>query len=160
MSTRVNGKGRPLGSTLACVAVLATSGLLAGCGQVALEGTIFDALGVSPQAQAAAKEEKELKPRAGIVMPPSVDRLPEPGSAPEPGAIAAIDGSFPVNPEDRANAELAQKEAEHRAFCEKALLEQRTFGRSELIMGPMGQCNPSILKNVTGKTAGEAVGGS
>lgn len=158
MATRFTDANRFAKSPTVCVAVLALSGLLGGCGQVALEGTIFDALGVSPKAQAAAKEEKQLEPRTGLVMPPSLDRLPQPGTAPQPGDVAATDGAFPINPEDREQAELAQKMAEHRAFCEKELREQRTFGRSELVMGPMGQCNPSILKNVTGKTASEAVG--
>ena len=133
-------------------ALLATCMFVAGCGsQVQLEGGIFDALGVSTKALEANKQEVKVEPRAGIVMPPSTERLPVPGSAPTTTAVAARRGDFPINPEDRDRMAKEQQLAAHRAFCDKALREAKSYGReTSVIEGPMGRCAPGILEQLTG----------
>ncbi|MEM9029144.1 MAG: hypothetical protein AAGC70_12320 [Pseudomonadota bacterium] len=130
------------------------SATVAGCsGGVSLEGGVFDALGVSDKAIAESKREKKLKSRAGLVMPPSTERLPQPGSAPRPEQVAVTNTNerFPVNPEDVKRADLARKKAAHDAYCKKALDHARLMNRKdELIDGPMGRCNPSILEKLSG----------
>ncbi len=132
---------------IAAVAAICLS--VAGCGSVSLEGGLFDALGVSDRKMAESQREKKLQPRPGIVMPPGTERLPVPGSAPDPTKTAVADASFPVNPEDRAAMEQAKKAAEHKAYCEKAMRNAQVLKQDTgSLEGPLGRCDPSILKNL------------
>lgn len=130
--------------------------LVTGCGNVSLEGGLFDAMGVSDKKLAAAQREKKLKPRTGLVMPPSNKRLPEPGSA-NPNA-GLSDPSFPVDPETRRERDKQQKLAAHNAYCEKKVREAKTFRRpTSGIQGPMGSCDPGLLEKWTGKNLGDNI---
>jgi hypothetical protein len=136
-------------------AVLTAGGLLAaafgsGCGldSVELNGAVFEYLGVStPHSKG---HEPKVAERPGIVLPPQLDRLPEPGSAPvsEPEQQA-----WPDDLDQRKVAEAAKLDQEHEEFCREALWKARAQGGNALpvIKGPKGMCNPSILKALTGK---------
>ncbi len=90
-------RGRRLGTVAAAALVLG------GCsmGDVELNGKIFDWMGVST-ASLASKKEPQLAPRQGLVVPPSVDRLPVPGSEQE----ATAEASWPQDP-DQVKAQRA-----------------------------------------------------
>jgi len=127
--------------------MIASTLLLAGCSDgVALNGKIFDWMGVSPAAQAARKREPKLAERAPLVMPPSSNRLPAPGSGAEPTNIA-----FPDDPEQRKAREAKERERLHMAYCrgeiqwkERALKKDNASAPRS----PYGPC-PSLF-NVSG----------
>ncbi len=130
----------------ACVALAAS--LAGGCspGDVQLEGKVFDALGVS--GNQARRDTPEVAARSPLIVPPSLERLPEPGTAqqdPNEGALAAI------NDPDRAKevneVELAKAQAE---YCEKHYVPAKALNAPEAdsIAGPAGPCRPSVLNAI------------
>ncbi len=143
--------GRQRRTALAASALLAALAL-SGCGfdGVELNGAVFDYLGVSSAAQADRGKEPQLPPRAGVVLPPQLDRLPEPGSTDT--AAAPPGEAWPVDPEQAKVAAAEQLARQHEAYCRDALWRARVQGQSDVeIRGPKGICNPSILRNLTGR---------
>lgn len=101
--------------TQMCAAAIVASALaLSGCGGIDgidLNGKIFDMLGVSAASQ--VKTEPKMADRAPLVVPPSVTRLPEPGSGKtEAEAVAALN-----DPELRKQAAAKERERLHQAYC-------------------------------------------
>ncbi len=92
---------------------LAVSLALSGCGSdgIGLNGGLFDAIGISDSALAASGKEPRLAERAPLVLPPSAERLPEPGSgqSPEQGDV-----NFPGA---RKVADAKERERLHMAYC-------------------------------------------
>lgn len=139
--------------TLALPATLSVT-LLAGCGgidQVELKGGVFDLMGVST-ASLTRRGEAKVEQRPGIVMPPSTERLPVPGSA--PAAPPTVDGeAWPVGPEDRKRAEQQRLIAEHRAHCEKAIRERDLVNPDGAPpQGPLGSCEPGVYEKLFGSS--------
>jgi hypothetical protein len=98
----------------AVVAAVCLPLLLAGCGGidgVELNGKIFDALGVSAASQ--TKVEPQMAERAPLVVPPSVTRLPEPGS----GQSASQDVAALKDPEQQKEAAAKERQRLHEAYC-------------------------------------------
>jgi hypothetical protein len=128
---------------------VAIAALGSGCGieGVELNGAVFDYLGVSTAAQSKPREPKVAE-RPGIVLPPQLDRLPDPEAAPAPGQEA-----WPDDPEQRKAVATASLDRQHDEFCRQALWKARVESGPEPppITGPKGLCNPSILKALTGK---------
>jgi hypothetical protein len=126
---------------------LASTLLLSGCADgVDLNGKVFDWMGISPAAQEARRFEPKIADRAPLVVPPDVNRLPEPGSEAAPGAHMA----WPDDPEQRKVREAQERERLHLAYCrgdvewkERALKKVEGAPRS-----PYGPC-PSIIGNMT-----------
>lgn len=127
---------------------------LAGCSadDVELNGGIFNALGVSGNAQ---RSEPKLAARAPIVVPPTLDRLPEPGTAPE---AAAMDVTASINDPDRkaqvSRAELERQQAE---YCRKNYDMAKAMGdaSADNAAGPLGPCRPSVLTAIKTWNQGE-----
>jgi hypothetical protein len=97
----------------AVVAAVCLPLLLAGCGGidgVELNGKIFDALGISAASQ--TKAEPQMAERAPLVVPPSVTRLPEPGSGQEAQELAAL-----RDPEQQKEAAAKERQRLHEAYC-------------------------------------------
>lgn len=134
---------------LAASAVLASLALTGcGFGDVEFNGAVFEYMGLANNGK--THEEPKLPPRPGIVLPPEANRLPEPGStevaAPPPGE------AWPVDPEQSKVAAAEELDRKHEAFCRDALWRARAAGQTDAqITGPKGSCNPSILRNLTGK---------
>jgi hypothetical protein len=143
---------RHLNGALTVGALLAAAlGSACGVDGVELNGAVFDYLGVSEAAQSKSRETKVAE-RPGIVLPPQLDRLPEPGSAPAP--TPAMDQvSWPNDPDERTVAAAADLDRQHEEFCREALWKARAQSGNSLpqVQGPKGLCNPSILKAWTGK---------
>ncbi len=105
----------PCGSRTLAAACVAVCLLLAACADgVQLEGKVFDWMGVSPSALEVSKSEPKLADRAPLVVPPSVTRLPEPGTGQPPANtdIAAL-----KDPDLRRKAAAAERERLHLAYC-------------------------------------------
>jgi len=91
------------------VAVLA----LAGCDSLALEGKVFDWIGISGSALDENRRDPKMAERAPWGVPPSVTRLPEPGSGKTGGDdIAALN-----DPELKKQAAAKERERLHLAYC-------------------------------------------
>ena len=97
-------------------AVIAAALVLSACAGegVQLEGKIFDWMGVSASALEGSKAEPKMADRAPLVVPPNVNRLPEPGSGQPPSAtdIAAL-----KDPDLRKQAAAKERERLHLAYC-------------------------------------------
>ncbi|MGI9422068.1 MAG: hypothetical protein ACR2PA_02665 [Hyphomicrobiaceae bacterium] len=126
---------------------------LTGCAgyDVDLQGGVFDALGVSSLGK--KKVEPKMANRTGIVVPPTTASLPVPGSAPAGAAppVGVAGAQWPVDPEVERATKTAALKQQHEAFCEKARRDYQLKVISELPEGPLGSCEQSILRAITGK---------
>jgi hypothetical protein len=139
---------------VSCMSAALLAGGCAGYDGVELQGGVFDALGVSGSSQSRKLSDVKVEPRPGLVLPPSVERLPEPvtgsiAAAPPPGE------AWPVDPEDRKLASNADLERRHKEFCERALQDQRMRGESGVVMGPKGNCQPGLFGSLTQSIIGQ-----
>lgn len=132
----------------AAVAVTAAVGLSAcSAGEgVDLNGKIFDWMGVSKAALDSRTREPKMEDRAPLVVPPSVTRLPEPGT----GKTTSEDVAALQDPEQKRLAAAKERERLHLAYCrgevqwkEKALNPQ-SFNN----LSPYGPC-PGLLSGAT-----------
>ncbi len=132
--------------TTIALAMLVCAAPLGGCGGVdgiELNGAVFDYLGVGSNTKKA--EEARAADRQGLVLPPSLDRLPEPGSG--VAATGSIE-AFPVNPEERKVAANSAADRQHAEYCEKALQKARVMRDLSPVVGPKGRCERSIVDQV------------
>jgi hypothetical protein len=94
-------------------ALLGTLALGACSDGVQLEGKIFDWMGVSPSAMASRNTEPKMAARAPLVVPPSVNRLPEPGS----GKTSSDELASIKDPEEQKKLSAKERERLHLAYC-------------------------------------------
>lgn len=144
-------KKSALQKRIAIVASTALAFSVAGCGinDVEFNGAIFEYMGLANNG-AQTQKEPTLPPRPGIVLPPQPDRLPEPGEASVAGSPQGE--AWPVDPEQSKLAAAEELDRKHQEFCQDALWRARAQGQTDApIMGPKGSCNPSLLRNLTGK---------
>ncbi len=108
------GSTRKAASLRAALALAATLSL-GGCADgLALNGAMFDWMGISESALSKKQSEPKLAERAPLVLPPNSGRLPEPGS----GMTAEKgDMNWPSDPEQRKVAEAKERERLHLAYC-------------------------------------------
>ena len=132
--------------SLVAASVLGLAAVVGGCsaGDVELNGAVFDYLGVG--AKSGGSNNAKVPERQGLVLPPNLERLPEPGS----GALAAQQGNeaMPVDPEQKRVASATQAEAKQREYCEKALQKARIMKDLSPVNGPLGRCDKSIFDQV------------
>lgn len=128
--------------TSATAAVL-LSAMLTGCGGidgVELNGKIFDWMGVSEAAKQANAREPRVPHRTGLVMPPDVNRLPDPGSENDPNDVTAA-----LNDPDKKKAAAAAERARlHKAYCSGELTwKERAYAKDSLQTNksPFGPCS-------------------
>ncbi len=74
---------------------------------------MFDWMGVSASSQDTRTREPKMADRAPLVVPPSVTRLPEPGS----GKATSEDVAALNDPELRKQAAAKERERLHLAYC-------------------------------------------
>jgi len=134
------------------VAVLTSASLLSACADgVELNGKIFDAMGVSTASIDSRKPSTKLSERTGLVVPPDLNRLPEPGSGRIDPQLAQ-DPSFPVDADEKKRMAQAALERQQAEYCKKhydtkKALAMQTY--ADAARGPLGPCaaNP-MLKGV------------
>jgi hypothetical protein len=135
--------------SFAVVAVVLALGGCAGEG-VQLEGKIFDWMGVSASALEGSKAEPKMADRAPLVVPPNVNRLPEPGSGQPPANtdIAAL-----KDPDLRKQAAAKERERLHLAYC-KGEIQWKEKAHNPTAMGanrsPYGPCPGLFSGSVEG----------
>src|SRR4029078_6799136 len=81
-------------------------------------------MGISSSAMDAKRTEPKVAERAPLVMPPDVNKLPEPGSGPPPPTAflssaqpASAQTAWPDDPEQRKVRETQERERLHLAYC-------------------------------------------
>lgn len=143
-------------ATKRVVAVALSLGLavsVAGCAGTDIEfnGGIFDAVGLSSIGK--KKTEPQLVNRTGIVVPPTTASLPVPGSGQtnngQPVGVAGA--QWPVDQEADKEAKKTALQQQHDAFCEDARRKYDGNIISDLPKGPLGSCEQSIFRSLTGK---------
>ncbi len=138
---------RPIRALLGAALTLALAASVSGCGadEVELNGKIFDAMGVSPSTQTKSKEPKMVA-RAPLVVPPGLERLPEPGK--QAAAQAAADEVAALaDPDKVAATNQAELERQQAEYCKKNYEYAKMHGDSQAdqAAGPLGPCRGSAL---------------
>lgn len=142
------------------MATAATAGLLlSGCadGNVEVGGRLLDTLGVSTAALSGNRTEPKLAPRAPLVLPPTTERLPEPGSAPapQPGELAG-NAAWPKDKDLERVASAKDKDRRQAEYCRDGNWKERAvdndFGGQQ---GPQGTCG-SIFSVIGGWIGGNS----
>jgi len=115
---------------------------LSGCeaSDVQLNGKVFDAMGMNTSS--VERKTPELKPRAGIVVPPDLSSLPEPGSGQTQQAELPVQDYDATRTTSKADLERQQKE-----YCDKHYEMAKAMGDQDaaIVEGPLGRCQKSIL---------------
>ncbi len=128
---------------VAVSAGLAAALLAGGCspGDVELNGKLFDAVGASGVLGKQAGTTKMVE-RQGIVVPPSLDKLPEPGATQPTAQLAEVKDPDKVK---RVNA--AELQRQQAAFCKEnyELAKMRGDSNADQAAGPAGPCRASVL---------------
>ena len=103
---------------------------------------MFDLVGLNNATQRSA--EPKLRERAPLVVPPSLERLPEPGQANGSlsADLAALNDPDKVAKESRADLERQQAE-----FCKVHYEQAKALGdqNADHAAGPLGLCRASAL---------------
>ena len=134
-------------SQLFAAAAIASVLALGGCGGVdgiELNGKIFDWMGISAASQ--QKSEPKMADRAPLVVPPSVTRLPDPGS----GRTSSEDVAALNDPELRKQAAAKERQRLHEAYCRGEIQWKDKAFKPENVganRSPYGSCG--ILGNIT-----------
>ena len=118
---------------------------LAACsaGDVQLNGKVFDAIGATG-ALTTSSEVPKIPARQGLIIPPSTDHLPPPGSGQTgaPADLAALNDPDRTKKTDQSALEHQQAE-----YCKVNYEQAKMRGDSNAdnAKGPLGPCKPSAF---------------
>ncbi len=133
-----------LKNMLNVLAGMAVAVLLSGCSadDVALNGKVFDVMGMNT---ASAKKAPKIAERSGIIVPPNLDRLPEPGSGGGQPALADVQDY-----DAKRVASYNDLERQQEAYCKVHYHDAKVHGDQDvdLATGPLGPCKGSVLRLV------------
>lgn len=140
MATIGTRTGRRIKTGLAIT--ISAAALLGGCSDgVEINSRLLDSVGLSTAALSANRKEPNLAPRAPLVMPPSTQKLPEPGVAPPPPPEVAAGGAWPKDKDQEKVASVKEKARQQAQYCRDGNWKERAldndFGGTQ---GPQGQC--------------------
>ena len=131
-----------IGKMLVIGGALSVSLALLGCSidDVQLNGKIFEATGLNTGS--APKKTPKLAERSPLIVPPSLEQLPEPGSGEAQQGLADLQDHDAKRQVSQADLQKAQV-----AYCEKNYVDAKIRGDqdAELAVGPMGPCRSSAL---------------
>lgn len=125
--------------------MLALAGI-GGCSadDVQLNGKIFEATGLSTSS--APKKTPKMAERAPLIVPPSLDKLPEPGTGEAATAISEV-----KDHDDKYRVSKADLEREQAAYCKIHYEDAKIRGDQEydVAAGPLGRCRGSVLNVIS-----------
>lgn len=125
-------------------ALLGASLALSGCSMddIQLNGKIFDAVGINNTG--SVKKEATLKERSPLVVPPGLDKLPEPGSEGPTEAAGIADVKDYDESRKTTKADLEKQQA---AYCKVHYEDAKARGDNDadLAQGPLGPCRASVF---------------
>ncbi|MEZ5817986.1 MAG: hypothetical protein R3D44_12975 [Hyphomicrobiaceae bacterium] len=151
MTSPMQKAKRSAGRLVLGVALLA----LPGCGGVdgvELNGKIFDAVGLT--GSLGKRAEPKTEQRAPLVLPPSSEQLPEPGTvaATEPVRTAQ---AWPNDPDKQRAASEASKKQAQADYCRDGNWKEKAMGDDlAAAKGPSGSCG-SIFSALSKTLFGE-----
>ena len=121
---------------------ISTAALLGGCAEgVEINSRLLDSVGLSTSALTANRSEPKLAQRAPLVMPPSTQRLPEPGAAAPPPPEVAAGGAWPKDKDHERVASAQDKARQQAQFCRDGNWKERAIDNDFGGMsGPQGNC--------------------
>jgi len=130
------------------VAVVA-AGCLVACspGDIEFQGKLFELAGVNNIGKKGPA--KELAPRTGLVVPPDLNKLPDPN---QPASVNHAEAALdliqdPDRVKQQSKEDLARQQAE--ACKDYELAKMRGDESSAINMeGPLGPCRKSVLTSV------------
>ena len=132
---------------LASTAAFAATLVLGGCSDgLEVNGKLFDWMGISSSAMEQSKREPQVAARAPLVLPPTSNRLPAPGSEQDPTNLASLN-----DPELKKAAAAKERERLHLAYCRGEIQwKDRVHNPNEAAgnRSPYGPC-PSLLGDMT-----------
>jgi hypothetical protein len=128
----------------AAAAALVVGAAMAGCsaGDVQLNGKVFEALG-SLTGSSQPEGDVKVAARPGLVAPPSMQNLPQPGSQSVPdGQMAGI-----VDFDRKKVVDKSALEAKQAEYCKVHYEQAKLRGdtTADLATGPLGSCRPSAM---------------
>lgn len=134
-----------LGGALAIPFALAVAGCSAD--DVELNGKIFDVVGLNGQKTKSG--EPKIAARAPLVMPPNMERIPEPGAPPE-GQLAASEVASLQDPDKVKKTSHVELERQQAEYCKKNYELAKAHGdqNADQAAGPLGPCRASVLTAV------------
>ena len=126
----------------AAVLLLAFGGCSAD--DIELNGGLFDAVGMGSKNR-VAKSEPVMAARAPLVLPPNLERLPQPGApvGGESADVAALD-----DPDKKLIVDQAALEREQAEYCKVNYEQKLAHGdrtSADLAEGPLGPCRGSAM---------------
>jgi hypothetical protein len=130
--------------TIALAALALSAFALSACDSLNLEGKVFDWMGISGSALDQKNRDPQMADRAPLVVPPYVNRLPEPGS----GKTGSEDVASLNDPELKKAAAAKERERLHLAYCrgeiqwKERALKNSEYGSNN--KSPYGPC-PSLF---------------
>jgi hypothetical protein len=119
-----------------------------GCSgeDIQLDGKVFDAIGMGKNSKKSA--EPQMASRSPLVMPPNLERLPQPGE--QPGG-EAVDVAALNDPDKKLivnQVEMQKRQAEYcKVHYEQAIVHGDRDG-ADLAEGPLGPCKGSVLNAI------------
>ena len=129
--------------TLPALLVLMLGALLAGCGDgIEVNSKLFDAIGIGAT---STKKDTRMVERPGLVVPPPMASLPEPGTGDK--VAAAVTASLPQDPEAVAARSAAQQKKAKAQACADARNKHDDAAAASLC--------PGLLSQVMGTTPAE-----
>ena len=137
------------------LAVCLTLGV-AGCSadDIQFNGGIFDAVGLSDSSKAKSADTKVAE-RPGLVVPPSLDRLPPPGEAAPPSdQLATL-----KDPDAMKKVSHEELERQQAAYCKVNYEDAKVRGDDTTATnatGPLGLCRPSALTAIKKINSGDS----
>lgn len=137
-SSASTAKALGLAATLAAM-------LLAGCsaGDVEFNGKLFDAVGATGL-MGKPVGKVQMSERQPLIVPPALDRLPQPGEAMPASADATKQVIDPERAKILSGAEMQKRQA---AYCKEhyELAKMRGDANADAATGPAGPCRPSAF---------------
>lgn len=141
----------PKGAALRnCAAAILAAVAMGACSadDVEFNGGLFKAAGLTGNTKSA---EPKLAARPGLVLPPSLERLPAPGeqAGAQSDMLAAI-----ADPDKKLEVSQAELEKQQAAYCEKNYHQALMRGDNDAAIaaeGPLGPCRGSFLSSFKGK---------
>ena len=137
-----------------CLSATALCALsLSGCSadDVQLNGKIFDVVGMTGS---APKKTPQLAERSPLIVPPGLEKLPEPGSGGAgPAAIAGIQDHDAKRQTSQADLERQQE-----AYCKVHYEDAKIHGDQDAVLatGPLGPCQRSAISALQSLTKGDS----
>jgi hypothetical protein len=124
------------------LAGVAIAVLLSGCsaGDIGFNGKVFDAMGMNT---ASVKKTPKMAERAGIIVPPNLERLPEPGSGGGQPAVADVQDH-----DSKRVTAYNDLERQQEAYCKVHFHDAKIHGDQDAVLatGPLGPCQGSVLR--------------